>query len=129
MRGLPGRTTGRIFWRAAALTVMCAVAACAGARSKDVDRQATDAVGRPVLAGAAQAQGLQSGVMALADTSIQRIAAEVGLGQTASTPEARRDETNTRLILASALIAIAMEPDPVDALADIMTHTTLTADA
>lgn len=67
--------------------------------------------------------------MALADTSIQRIGAEIRLGQKAQSPEARRDDINTRLLLSSALIAIAMEPDPVDALADILTHTTLTADA
>jgi hypothetical protein len=82
-----------------------------------------------VLAGAEEAQSLQASVMAVADTSMQRIAAELGLGQPASSPEARRDETNVRLILASALIAIAVEPDPVDALADMLTNTTLTADA
>jgi hypothetical protein len=114
-----------------ALLIVCAVVAgcAAGSRPKDADRTATDGVGRPVLAGAAEAQSLQASVMALADTSIQRIAAELGLGQSGQSPEARRDDTNTRLILSSALVAIAMEPDPVDALADILTHTTLTADA
>jgi hypothetical protein len=42
---------------------------------------------------------------------------------------ARRDDINTRVTLASAITSIAVQPDPVDALADILTHTTLTADA
>jgi len=131
MRGLMSNATGAVLRRAVALAVFCAaVASCAaGSHAKDVDKSAADRVGRPVLAGAAEAQSLQASVMALADTSMQRIAAGLGLSQNAPTPEARRDETNTRLILASALIAIAVEPDPVDALADILTHTTLTADA
>jgi hypothetical protein len=101
----------------------------AGPRSKATEKLPADQVGRPVLAGAAETQSLQSSVMALADTSMQRIGSGLGLGGPAPTPEARRDDSNTRLILCSALVAIAMEPDPVDALADMLTHTTLTADA
>jgi hypothetical protein len=67
--------------------------------------------------------------MALADTSMQRIAAEINLSRTGLTPEARRDEMSTRLALSSSIVAIAMQPDPVDALADLLTFTTLTADA
>jgi len=85
-------------------------------------------VGRPIVTGA-EVQSLQSSVMALADTSMQRIAAEINLARTGTTPEARRDEMSTRLALSSSIVAIAMQPDPVDALADLLTFTTLTADA
>jgi hypothetical protein len=131
MPGFIDRGAGVVLCRATVFAVLwAAVAACAGgARPKNVDQPAADAVGRPVLASAADQQSLQTSVMALADTCVQRVAAETGLALARATPEARRDEANTRLILASALIAIAMEPDPVDALADILTHTTLTADA
>jgi hypothetical protein len=95
---------------------------------KEASKLPPDQVGRPVLADS-QTQSLQSSIMALADTSIQRIASELGLGRPASTPEERRDDMNLRLILSSALVNIAIEPDPVDALADLLTHMTLTADA
>jgi hypothetical protein len=66
--------------------------------------------------------------MALTDTAVQRIGAGLGLGGNDRTPEQRRDDANTRLVLATALISIAIEPDPADSLADLLTHTTLTAD-
>ena len=122
-------TAGHFLGRALGVALACATAAAcmAGPRSKAVEK--SDQVGRPVMAGAAATQSLQSGVMALADTSMQRIAAGLSLGGPALTPEGRRDELSTRLLLSSALVAIAMEPDPVDALTDLLTHTTLTADA
>jgi hypothetical protein len=112
------------------IAVLCAVTAgCAAApKSNGSDKAGADQVGRPTLE-ASQAQSLQSSVMALADTSVQRIAAELSLARSDSTPEARRDDMTTRLALSSALIGIAMQPDPVDALADMLTHTTLTAQA
>jgi hypothetical protein len=67
--------------------------------------------------------------MALADTAMQRIASEINLARSGTTPEARRDEMSTRLALSSSIVAIAMQPDAVDALADMLTFTTLTADA
>jgi len=72
---------------------------------------------------------MQSSVMALADTAMQRIASEINLARSGTTPEARRDEMATRLILSSSIVAIVMQPDPVDALTDMLTHATLTADA
>jgi hypothetical protein len=124
-------TAGRFLGRTLGIALVCATAAAcmAGPRSKAVNQLPADQVGRPVLPGAAETQSLQSSVMALADTSMQRIATGLGLAGPAPTPEGRRDDTSTRLILSSALVAIAMEPDPVDALADLLTHTTLTADA
>jgi hypothetical protein len=123
-------TCVRRLLRGIAVVVVCATAtACMSAPpAKEVARLPPDQVGRPVLAGS-EAQSLQSAIMALADTSIQRIASELGLSQRGATPEERRDDMNLRLILSSALVSIAIEPDPVDALADILTHTTLTADA
>jgi len=128
-RLIPGASVQRLR-RAMVVAAVCATAtACMGAPpAKEVAKLPPDQVGRPVLAGG-ETQSLQSGIMALADTSIQRIAAELALSRPAATPEERRDDVNLRLILASALVNIAVEPDPVDALADILTHTTLTADA
>ena len=113
--------------RAIPSVLVCAIAfGCTSVpRSEE---SAADRVGRPTLLGT-EAQSLQSSLMALADTSMQRIASEPGLGRKGGTPEERRDDMNTRVVLSSALIAIAMQPDPVDALADMLTHTTLTADA
>jgi hypothetical protein len=112
------------------IAALCGLAAgCAAApKPKGAERPGAANVGRPTL-DSSQLQSLQSSVMALADTSIQRIASELNLGRSDDTPEARRDDMSTRLVLSSALIGIAMEPDPVDALADMLTHTTLTAQA
>ena len=92
------------------------------------DAGKSEQVGRPTVT-ANEAQSIQSSVMALADTAMQRIASEINLARSGQTPEARRDEMAARLALSSSLVAIAMEPDPVDALADMLTFTTLTADA
>jgi hypothetical protein len=114
------------FW----VAMLCALlAACSSSpRSAAAGKVPPDQVGRPTVTGA-QAQSLQSSVMALADTAIQRIASEINLARSGTTPEARRDEMSTRLALSSSIVAIAMQPDPVDALADLLTFTTLTADA
>src|SRR5687767_11104070 len=118
------------FLRAFGLAALCSVAAaCTGGAAKKPEPLPADKVGRPVLTGAADALSLQGSVMALADTSIQRIGAGLAIGSKGRSIEARREDTNTRLILASALVAIAMQPDAVDALADMLTHTTLTSDA
>ena len=103
-------------------------AACSSAPRSATNKLPADQVGRPTVTGA-QAQGLQSSVMALADTSMQRIASEINLSRPGKTPEQRRDEMSTRLVLSSSIVAIAMQPDAVDALADLLTFTTLTADA
>jgi hypothetical protein len=112
------------------IALLCALlTGCSSSpRSAEAGKLPADQVGRPTLAGA-EVQSLQSGVMALADTAMQRIAAEINLSRSGTTPEARRDEMSTRLVLSSSIVAIAMQPDPVDALADMLTFTTLTADA
>jgi hypothetical protein len=117
--------------RVIAIAVPClALVACmSGSRAKEPAPLPANQVGRPVLSGAGQATSLQSSIMALTDTAMQRIGAGLQLGRSVRTPEERHDDANTRLLLATALISIAIEPDPVDSLADLLTHTTLTADA
>ena len=112
------------------LAMLCAsVTGCSAAlRSTDASKQSAERVGRPTVTGA-EVQSMQSSVMALADTAMQRIASEINLARSGTTPEARRDEMATRLILSSSIVAIVMQPDPVDALTDMLTHATLTADA
>jgi hypothetical protein len=112
------------------VAMLCALlTACSSSpRSAQADKLPPDQVGRPTVTGT-QVQSLQSSVMALADTSMQRIASEINLARSATSPEARRDEMAARLVLSSSIVAIAMQPDPVDALADMLTFTTLTADA
>jgi hypothetical protein len=109
--------------------MLCALlTGCSSAPRSEAGKLPADQVGRPTVTGA-EAQSLQSSVMALADTSMQRIASEISLARKGATPEARRDEMSTRLALSSSIVAIAMQPDAVDALADLLTFTTLTADA
>jgi len=113
---------------AVAVPCLALVACMSGSRAKEPAPLPASQVGRPVL-GAGEATSLQSSIMAMTDTAMQRIGAGLGLGGNDRTPEQRRDDANTRLLLATALISIAIEPDPVDSLADLLTHTTLTADA
>ena len=112
------------------VAMLCAsLTACSSSpRSAEAGKLPADQVGRPTLTGT-QVQSLQSSVMALADTAMQRISSEINLARSGTTPEARRDEMATRLILSSSIVAIVMQPDPVDALADMLTFATLTADA
>lgn len=116
-------------WLVAAVVLACAAGGgCATAQGeKPPEKPPAEQAGRPTLA-ASQAQSLQSAVMAMADVAMQRISSGLDLSQPGS-PETRRDEIAVRLTLSSALVAIASEPDPVDALADMLTHTTLTAEA
>lgn len=111
------------------VAMLCVLAAgCSSSPRSETSKLPADKVGRPTVTGA-EAQSLQSSVMALADTSMQRIASEISLARKGATPEQRRDEMVTRLGLSSSIVAIAMQPDAVDALADLLTFTTLTADA
>jgi len=111
------------------VAILCVLAVgCSSSPRSETTKQPVDQVVRPIVTGA-EAQSLQSSVMALADTSMQRIAAEINLARPGTTPEARRDEMSTRLVLSSSIVAIAMQPDAVDALGDLLTFTTLTADA
>jgi len=121
-------TTKKTLQVGAAAMLCVLVAGCSVSRTAAANKGPADQVGRPTVT-ATEAQSIQSSVMALADTAMQRIASEINLARSGQTPESRRDEMAARLVLSSALVAIAMQPDPVDALADLLTFTTLTADA
>jgi len=111
------------------VAILCVLAVgCSSSPRSETTKQPVDQVVRPIVTGA-EAQSLQSSVMVLVDISMQRIAAEINLARPGTTPEARRDEMSTRLVLSSSIVAIAMQPDAVDALGDLLTFTTLTADA
>ena len=87
-----------------------------------------DARERRVTAASADATRLQSQLLALADTSLARLAAATTPGALDKDPEVRRFSLTTRLSLGTALVGIVTGPDPVDALLDMLTHTTLVAD-
>lgn len=67
--------------------------------------------------------------MADTDTAVQRIGAETALGTLDKDPAVRQFSHITRLTLGTSLLAIATGPDPVDALLDMLTFSTLVADA
>ena len=87
-----------------------------------------DARERRVTAASADATRLQSQLLALADTALARVTAATAPGTLDKDPEVRRFSLNTRLALGTALVGIVTGPDAVDALLDILTHTTLVAD-
>ena len=120
-------TLDAVLWRlGCSICAVCALAT--GCSAADIARLPPHQIGRPIL-DTNEAVSLQSGIMALADTSLQRISSELNLDRSHESIQSRNDDLSTRLVLSSAIVAIAMEPDPVDALADMLTHTTLTADA
>ena len=63
--------------RVIAIAVPCLVlvSCMSGSRAKEPAPLPANQVGRPVLAGAGQATSLQSSIMALTDTAMQRIGA------------------------------------------------------
>jgi len=81
-----------------------------------------------VTAASGDATRLQSQLLALADTALARLTAATTPGTLDKDPEVRRFSLTTRLTLGTALIGIVTGPDPVDALLDMVTHTTLVAD-
>ena len=83
---------------------------------------------RRVTAASADATRLQSQLLALADTALARVTAATAPGTLDKDPEVRRFSLNNRLGLGTALIGIVTGPDPVDALLDMVTHTTLVTD-
>src|SRR5262245_56259646 len=95
---------GRRNIRSVAVVTACfAITACTSGAPPKPSPLPADQVGRPVLAGASEAQSLQAGIMALVDTSMQRIGAGLAISRTDRTPEMRREDANARLLLASAL--------------------------
>ena len=72
---------------------------------------------------------LQSGLLALADTSVQRLAVATAVEGRGFDAKSRERLVATRLSLSSALYSIVTGPDPIDGLLDILTHTALVAEA
>lgn len=114
-------------------TVVVAVvglAACATTPPQPASAAATgDPLERRTAAATADATRLQSDVLALVDTALQRITTATAPGLLAKDPEVRQFSHLTRLNLGTSLLAIGTGPDPVDALLDVLTNTTLVAEA
>ena len=106
-----------------------ALVACAGGPTpQKPGASGGDSRERQVTAASADATRLQSQLLALADTALARVTAATTPGTLNKDPEVRRFSLTTRLTLGTALIGIVTGPDPVDALLDMVTHTTLVAD-
>jgi hypothetical protein len=112
------------------MSAVVALAACAaGPTPQKPGASGGDTRERRVTAASADATRLQSQLLALADTALARLTTATAPGAQDKDPEVRRFSLNTRLILGTALVGIVTGPDPVDALLDMLTHTTLVADA
>jgi hypothetical protein len=114
---------------AAAILAVVALAACAAGPTPSPGASGGDARERRVTAASSDATRLQSQLLALADTANSRIGTATAPAILDKDPEVRRFGLTARLTLGTALIGIVTGPDPVDALLDTLTHTTLTADA
>jgi hypothetical protein len=84
---------------------------------------------RRVAPATADAMRLQSDLLALGDTALGRLSAATAPGTSDKDPETRKFSLNSRLVLGTAVLGIVTGPDPVDGLLDMLTHTTLVADA
>jgi GTP cyclohydrolase III len=114
---------------AVAMAATVALAACAAdPTTPKPGASGGDSRERHVTAASADATRLQSQLLALADTALARLTAATTPGTSDKDPEVRRFSLTTRLTLGTALIGIVTGPDAVDALLDIVTHTTLVAD-
>jgi hypothetical protein len=130
-RGRRGVTERTVFLCrfAVAMIVALVLAACAtGPTTPKAGAAGGDTRERRVSPASADAARLQSQLLALADTALARVTAETAPGTMDKDPEVRRFSLNTRLSLGTALVGIVTGPDPVDALLDMLTHTTLVAD-
>ena len=111
------------------ILAVVALAACAGGPTPPKPGAGGgDTRERRVTAASGDATRLQSQLLALADTALARLTAATTPGTLDKDPEVRRFSLTTRLTLGTALIGIVTGPDPVDALLDMVTHTTLVAD-
>lgn len=121
--------------RPLALAVVLATALAAASGCASSAKKATAGAGDARYAARAKVEQtvdpmkLQSGLLALADTSVQRIAAATVVEGRKVDPIARQRLLATRLALSSALFGIVTGPDPIDGLLDLLTHTALTAEA
>lgn len=114
----------------AALIALAGLAACAVSPTASTqESRGSDALARRAAAAPADVIRLQSELMALADTAIARITAETAAGTLDKDPAVREFSHITRLNLCTSLLSIVTSPDPVDALLDMLTFSTLVADA
>jgi hypothetical protein len=114
---------------AVTLVAAVALAACAaGPTPSKPGAGGGDSRERRVTAESADATRLQSQLLALADTALARLTAATAPGTLDKDPDIRRFSVTTRLALGTALVGIVTGPEPVDALLDMLTHTTLVAD-
>jgi len=112
------------------MIVAVALAACATAPTPPKPGAGGgDARERRVTAASADATRLQSQLLALADTAISRVGTATAPGTLDKDPDVRRFSLTARLTLGTALVGIVTGPDAVDSLLDLLTHTTLVADA
>jgi hypothetical protein len=117
------------FRLAVSILAVVALVACAGGPTpQKPGASGGDSRERQVTAASADATRLQSQLLALADTALARVTAATTPGTLDKDPEVRRFSLTSRLTLGTALIGIVTGPDPVDALLDMVTHTTLVAD-
>lgn len=111
------------------LAAASALAACAGGPTPPTpEARGGDTRERRVTAASADAARLQSQLLAFADTALARVTAKTAPDAMSKDPGVRRFALNTRLALGTAILVIVAGPDPVDALLDVLTHTTLVAD-
>jgi hypothetical protein len=105
------------------------LAACAaGPTVQKPGASGGDARERKVTATGVDATRLQSQLLALADTTLARLGGATAPGALDKDPGIRRFSLTTRLTLGTAVIGIVTGPDTVDALLDMVTHTTLVAE-
>jgi hypothetical protein len=115
---------------AVGIAAALALAACAaGSTSQKPAASAGDTRERHLTAASVDATRLQSQLLALADTALARLTTATTPGTLDKDPAVRQFSLTARLVLGTALVGIVTGPDPVDALLDIVTHTTLVADA
>jgi hypothetical protein len=112
------------------VAALAALAACVAAPTPPKPgASGGDARERAVTAASVDATRLQSQLLALADTALARVTTATTPGALDKDPALRQFSLTTRLVLGTALVGIVTGPDPVDALLDIVTHTTLVAEA
>lgn len=113
----------------AALALLGGLAGCASAtKAKPAPTTAREAA-RAQVEATIDPMKLQSGLLALADTCVQRVASATAVEGRKVDAVTRERMIATRLALSSALFSIATGPDQIDALLDMLTHTALTAEA
>lgn len=118
-------------WRraAAGLIAALALAACVtGPTTPKPGASEGDTRERRVTAAGVDATRLQSQLLALADTALARLGGATTPGALDKDPAVRQFSLTTRLVLGTALVGIVTGPDTVDALLDMVTHTTLVAE-